>query len=72
MYNMDEWTGILWGKMHNQEVTLKEIAAELGITKAYASMVLNCQRRPPNAEQRFNDAFNNIIERKEKNNRGNI
>lgn len=58
---MDKWTGELIGKMHNSKVTLDELAKELGITKGYVSMVLNCQRKPPEAEERFNKAFENIV-----------
>lgn len=58
---MDKWTGELVGKMHNNKVTLEELGNKLGITKGYVSMVLNCQRKPPDAEQRFNAAVDEII-----------
>lgn len=57
----DAWTGVLVGKMHNKGVTYEALAAQLGVTKSYVSMVLNGARRPANARQRFNDAFNAII-----------
>ena len=59
----DAWTGVLVGKMHNKGVTYDGLAAELGVSKAYVSMVLNGARKPANARQRFNDAFNRIIEK---------
>lgn len=58
---MDKWTGELVGKMHNNKVTFEELGNKLGITKGYVSMVLNCQRKPPNAEERFNKAVDEII-----------
>lgn len=62
---MDKWTGELIGKMHNHKVTLAELAARLGITKGYVSMVLNCQRTPPGAQERFNKAVDEIIRERE-------
>ena len=58
---MDKWTGELIGRMHNHRITLSDLAAKLGITKGYVSMVLNCQRFPPDAEQRFNTALDELI-----------
>lgn len=57
----DAWTGVLIGKMHNKGVTYDALAAQLGVTKSYVSMVLNGARKPANARQRFNDAFNAIV-----------
>lgn len=57
----DAWTGVLVGKMHNKGVTYDALAAQLGVTKSYVSMVLNGARKPANARQRFNDAFNAIV-----------
>lgn len=60
----DAWTGVLVGKMHNKGVTYDELAEQLGVSKGYISMVLNGARRPADARQRFNDAFNAIVEGK--------
>lgn len=61
----DVWTGHLVGKMHNEEITRNDLAAELGVTKSYISMVLNCDRKPPDAQKRFEAAVDAIIERRE-------
>ena len=61
---MDKWTGILIGKMHNARVSYDEMAAEIGCSKAYISMVLNCKKKPANARERFNRAFTAIIDRR--------
>lgn len=58
------WTGYLIGEMHNAQVKLYELAEELGVSKAYVSMVLNGQRNPKDARERFNTAFRNIVARK--------
>lgn len=60
----DAWTGVLVGKMHNKGVTYDELAAQLGVSKGYVSMVLNGARQPADARQRFNDAFAAIVESK--------
>lgn len=60
----DAWTGVLVGKMHNKGVTYDELAAQLGVSKGYVSMVLNGARKPADARQRFNDAFAAIVESK--------
>ena len=59
---IDKWTGRLVGKMHNEQISNNDLAAKLGLNKSYVSMVLNCQRRPPNAKERFEKAVDEIIE----------
>ena len=60
----EKWTGQLIGKMHNNCVSNDDMAAELGVTKAYISMILNGKRKPPNIRQRMEDALTNILERR--------
>lgn len=62
---MDEWTGDLVGRMHNARISQQDIANELGVTKAYVSMVLNGARKPPNARERLETAFEAAKKRKE-------
>ena len=57
----DTWTGVLVGKMHNKRVTYEALAAQLGVTKSYVTMVLNGARKPAKARQRFNEAFEAIV-----------
>ena len=63
----DKWTGELLGRMHNERVTRKELAKQLGVGSAYVTMVLNGNRNPPNAEQRFFDAFTAVLKARESN-----
>ena len=60
----EKWTGNLIGKMHNNRVTYDDLAAEMGVTKAYISMILNGYRKPPEAKKRLEDAFNSIIQKR--------
>lgn len=59
-----KWTGNLVGLMHDERISFNELAAELGVTNRYVSMVLNGHREPEGAEEKFAAALNRIIERK--------
>lgn len=56
-----EWTGDLIGRMHNRGVTSKMLASRLGITKEYVSMVFRGKKNPKNAQERFEEAFKQIV-----------
>ena len=60
----EKWTGVLIGEMHNARVSYDDLAAELGLTKGYLSMILNGARKPPNAKVRLNAAFDAVVERR--------
>lgn len=60
----EKWTGRIVGIMHVNQVTYEELAQELGVTKAYAGMILNGVRKPPDAEKRVTTAINNILARR--------
>ena len=62
----EKWTGRLIGRMHNEEITRNDLANELGVKKSYISMILNCDRKPPNAQQRLEAGVDAIIERRKK------
>lgn len=62
----EKWTGRLIGKMHNERVTYDELAAEMGVTKSYVSMLLNSQRRPDGIQQRMEAAFESVVSKKRK------
>ena len=61
----DKWTGRLIGRMHNEGVTYEELGAELGVGKAYVSMILNGRRKPDGIRERMEAAFERIVERKQ-------
>lgn len=60
-----EWTGTLLGNMHNNGVTYDEVAAVLGVTKAYVSMILNGARAPQGAQERLENAYTEVLVRRE-------
>ena len=61
----EKWTGRLVGRMHNERITYDELAAELGVTKAYISMILNGKRKPPHIRRRMETAVDQIVERRD-------
>ena len=60
----EKWTGRLIGEMHNHNVTYEELAAELGVTKPYISMILNGARNPAGIRKRMEDAFKSVVRKK--------
>lgn len=61
---LEAWTGELLMKMHNNGIKRVQLAEELGITKAYISMILNGVRSTPKMRERMEAAVDRLIERK--------
>ena len=61
---LEKWTGVMVGKMHIHKVTLEEMAKEMGVGKAYVSMILNGARKPDGIKARMEAAFDAIIARR--------
>lgn len=59
----EKWTGRLIGRMHNERITYEQLANEMGVNKAYISMILNGKRKPPNIQKRVETALEAIIKR---------
>lgn len=59
----EKWTGRLIGRMHNERITYEQLANEMGVNKAYISMILNGKRKPPNIQKRMEAALGAIIKR---------
>lgn len=57
----EKWTGRLVGRMHNERVTYEDLGAEMGVTKAYVSMILNGTRKPEGIRERMEAAFDAVI-----------
>lgn len=60
----EKWTGRLVGKMHNECVTMEELGAEMGVGKAYVSMILNSRRKPVGIQQRMEAAFESVVSKR--------
>lgn len=56
-----QWTADLIGKMHLNEITTKQLAAEVGWHPNYLSAVLNRHVNPKNAEKKLKDALEKLI-----------
>ena len=61
----EEWTGHLIGKMHNHRISNNDLAAELGVTKSYISMIFSGARSPAGAREKLEAAVAAIIERRQ-------
>lgn len=60
-----QWTGRIVGELHNNRITLKELAREVGWHDKYLSQVINAEQPPKGAEQKLTDAMNRLIEKKD-------
>ena len=61
---VEKWTGALIGKMHNNGIKQVELAEKMGITNAYAGMILRGERKPPNIRQKMESALDELISAK--------
>lgn len=53
--------------MHVEEITQQDLAEELGTSKAYISMMLNGARKPKNAREKMEAAFEAVKQKKKQN-----
>lgn len=56
------WIGEIVGLMHKHGISNKQLAAHLGLTPEYVSMVLNGHREPAGIEERLRNAIHEIVE----------
>lgn len=59
----DKWTGEAAAIMHVHDISALALSEELGWNPKYLSTVLNCKRRPKNAEEIVMDALHKIVAR---------
>ena len=59
-----QWTGRIVGELHNNRITLKELAKEVGWDDKYLSQVINADNPPKDSERKLTDALNRLIEKK--------
>jgi hypothetical protein len=57
---LEEWLDL----MHNNGIKQVELAEKVGITNAYAGMILRGERKPPNIRERMETALNELIKAK--------
>ena len=58
-----QWTGRIVGELHNNKLTLKELAKEVNWNDKYLSQVINSENPPKGAEQKLTEAMNRLIEK---------
>lgn len=61
---VEKWTGKLIGRMHNEGIDAADLAAEMGISAAYVSMILNGKRKPPDAKIKMEYALDLLIKKR--------
>ena len=59
-----EWTGRIVGMLHTHRITQAELAAEMGVTAVYVSMVLNGKKTPKGIDERMEAAIQAIVKRR--------
>lgn len=59
-----QWTGRIVGELHNNRITMKELAKEVGWNDKYLSQVVNSENPPKGAEQKLTEAMNRLIEKR--------
>lgn len=62
-----KWTGEIVGMLHVNDISQKELAEHLGLTRQYISLVLSSVREPAGMETRMKDAINEIVQAREQN-----
>lgn len=58
-----QWTGRIVGELHNNRITLKELAKEVGWNDKYLSQVINSENPSKGSEQKLTAAMNRLIEK---------
>lgn len=56
-----QWTAEIVGILHANRIKQTELAAHMGVTPEYLSMVLNGKREPAGAEQKIRDALAKLL-----------
>ena len=59
-----QWTGRIVGELHNNKLTLKELAKEVNWNDKYLIQVINSENPPKGAEQKLTDAVKRLIEKR--------
>ena len=60
-----QWTAVIIGQMHLNNITAKELAAEVGWHPKYLSQVLNSRVNPAGAEKKLTCALKRILEKRQ-------
>lgn len=58
---LEKWTGEVVGTMHIYGISSKALAEKMHINEKYLSGILNCHRKPKDAELRVRAALHDIL-----------
>ncbi len=61
-----QWTGELIGRMHLANITRKQLAEQLNLHPKYVIAILNGDKSPKDAEEKFNNALEELIREKQR------
>lgn len=59
-----QWTGALIGDIHNEGLTIKEVATAAGLNPKYVSQILNGDEPEGKAGKKLREALQELIEEK--------
>lgn len=60
----EKWTGEVVAALHCNDLSQQDLAAALGVSRAYVCMVLAGKRTPASAETRFKAALSSLLKGK--------
>ena len=63
--SIPKWTGHVVGKMHNNKITVAALAKKMDINPKYVSSILNGNKKPKGARERFEAAVEEIIKERD-------
>jgi len=58
---LEKWTGEVVGTMHIYGISGRQLAKKMRINEKYLSAILNCKKKPPNAEVRVRAALYDLM-----------
>jgi predicted urease superfamily metal-dependent hydrolase len=61
----EQWTGDVVGELHLANISMEQLADEVGWHPKYLSAVMNGHRKPKDAEQKVRDALDRLKAKKE-------
>lgn len=56
----EQWTGDIVGELHLANISMEQLADEVGWHPKYLSAVMNGHRKPKDAEQKVRDALERL------------
>lgn len=62
-----QWTGRIVGELHNNKLTLKQLAVEVGWNDKYLSQVINSEDPPKKAEEKLDGALLRLLNKRPQN-----